>query len=286
MEKIYLNANNVAVILNPKSGSETIARAIIKSFHPVISEKIYNPKPSGGLHLPEGKTLGNTRVQWMCPTIEKENASSTIMLVRNPVDRFLSACAEYGIEDINTVLDTLEASFEPEHKAFEKQSDYLESGSIGLYKFPEDLGQLKTDLDFSDDIELVSLPTPVEKQGVSQGQHERIVALYAEDVELYNGITSPGQKNVIAEEIEHVYIPQVVSMVQFRLGLIQIGIMPSDVTTAITSIEDVVEREIALTQWEYKQEVNLGNPLVESIRQVLGKTQEELEQLFILAAAL
>jgi hypothetical protein len=67
---------------------------------------------------------------------------------------------------------------------------------------------------------------------------------------------------------------------QFRLALIAIGISP----TAIDSL--LADDEAALTEWQYAQEIRRGHPLVESLRVSLGKTAEEVADLFAAAAQL
>lgn len=67
---------------------------------------------------------------------------------------------------------------------------------------------------------------------------------------------------------------------QFRLALIGIGISPAAIDALLA------DDELALTEWQFAQEISPAHPLVESLRVSLGKTHEEVDALFASAASL
>jgi DNA repair exonuclease SbcCD ATPase subunit len=80
--------------------------------------------------------------------------------------------------------------------------------------------------------------------------------------------------------------PGAVTQRQFRLALVSIGIMPSDITLALSAIEDEIAREQALIEWEYATSIERDHPLVLSLAEQLNKTSEEVDAIFETAAGL
>ena len=75
-------------------------------------------------------------------------------------------------------------------------------------------------------------------------------------------------------------IPEVVSMRQARLALLQVGLL-SDVDAAIaqgTQADQIT--------WEYATEVRRGDPLVLNLGPALGLSSSQLDSLFLLASTL
>ncbi len=79
-------------------------------------------------------------------------------------------------------------------------------------------------------------------------------------------------------------VPQVVTMRQARLALLQIGKL-ADVETAIESLPSP-QKEAAKIEWEYSTEVRLDSDLVKQLAPGLGLDDAALETLFTQAATL
>ena len=77
--------------------------------------------------------------------------------------------------------------------------------------------------------------------------------------------------------------PSVVSMRQARRALLQQNLL-SAVQPAIDSLPSP-EKEAAQIDWEYAQEVKRSDPLVQSLAVALELTEEDLDELFLLASA-
>lgn len=79
-------------------------------------------------------------------------------------------------------------------------------------------------------------------------------------------------------------VPQVVTMRQARLALLGAGLLPQ-VDIAIEALESP-EKEAARIEWEYSQEVHRDRPFVQTLGVAMGLTDEQLDDLFTVAAGL
>ena len=82
------------------------------------------------------------------------------------------------------------------------------------------------------------------------------------------------------------FVPTEVSNAQAREALIRSGIPIASVDAAIAAIADPVEREIAVTQWEYRSTIRRDAELVTSMAGAMGLSSEQVDDLFRLAATL
>jgi hypothetical protein len=79
---------------------------------------------------------------------------------------------------------------------------------------------------------------------------------------------------------------QEVSNAQAREALIRSGISISSVDAALAAITDPVEREVAVTQWEYRSMIRRDAELVVSMAGAMNLTPAQVDDLFRLAATL
>ena len=98
----YYSTPDYSVALNAKVGSSTMARLIIKQFYPKEHQKINYAR------FPNGITENQKQWHWMCPGSTTPD-KPIVLLVRNPLDRFLTACQQINIkpEDIDKAIDSL-----------------------------------------------------------------------------------------------------------------------------------------------------------------------------------
>jgi hypothetical protein len=90
----YYSTPNYSVALNAKVGSSTMARLIIKQFYPKEHKRISYAK------FPNGITENQKQWHWMCPGSQSPD-KPIVLLVRNPIDRFLTACQQIGVQQID-----------------------------------------------------------------------------------------------------------------------------------------------------------------------------------------
>jgi hypothetical protein len=98
----YYTTPNYSVALNAKVGSSTMARLIIKEFYPKEHQKIVYAR------FPNGITENQKQWHWMCPGSTTPD-KPIVLMVRNPVDRFITACQQIAIkfEDVDKAIDSL-----------------------------------------------------------------------------------------------------------------------------------------------------------------------------------
>lgn len=193
----YFVTPNYLVAINPKVGSSTLARAIIKDFYPAIESRIQNAS------YPTDKNPDNTMWHGFCPSTELVD-KTVILLVRDVVERFKSAMAQLGLTDVDTALTALEnrtkihtpkkevVLYTNPHFQFQ---NILISGTTKLYLFPAHLDNAATTIGLSLPL-LVVNEASQEKPTLTQEQESRVLAYYADDVVLYNSVTTPGQEYV------------------------------------------------------------------------------------------
>lgn len=105
------------VALNAKVGSSTTAKAIIQEFYPDINKKILNIKNPP--HI-----LDDDR-QWhhLCPGTTDPD-KPIILFVRDPIDRFYSACQQLNIMNHN-IIDLLNSLLHDNYFIYSKYSNIL-----------------------------------------------------------------------------------------------------------------------------------------------------------------
>lgn len=181
---MYFLTPNHCVAFNAKCGSSTLARAIIKAYHPEQEHLIQTAA------YPAGKGPDSVQAHWLCPK-EKTPTKPVVLVVREPVERFRSAMAQTGLEDVDVVLAALERDGEiqfPVRKRrlredlhFRHQHDLLCGGTAFRL---EDLDAAAT---------FIGLPLPLPtinearrpKPSLTPEQEQRVLAHYAEDAALY-----------------------------------------------------------------------------------------------------
>lgn len=80
-------------------------------------------------------------------------------------------------------------------------------------------------------------------------------------------------------------VPQSVTMRQARLALLGAGLL-DDAAAAIAAIPDETQRRAAQIEWEYASTVERQSALVQQLAVGLGLSVEQMDDLFVQAAAL
>lgn len=193
---IYFITPNYSLALIPKVGCSSISRAVIKAFQPQEENLIINAA------YPDGGSPDNTRWQMLART-EKEPSKQVLAIIRDPVERFKSAIAQMHISDVDATIDSLingtkilcgtnvqrEVNLS-KNGHFVPQIMWLNETSK-LYKFPDHINDAALEVGLQTPIPTInrnSFPKP----NLTQAQIDQILQIYAEDVALYNSITSPG----------------------------------------------------------------------------------------------
>lgn len=78
-------------------------------------------------------------------------------------------------------------------------------------------------------------------------------------------------------------VPNQVSPRQFRLAMLQVGVSPSDVTTAIDAIADPVVKAAAQVEWEYAVVFERDHALIASLAASMGLSSQDVDNIFRIA---
>jgi hypothetical protein len=191
MRTSYFQTPSHAIAVNFKVASGSIARAVIGAFYPQKERLITTPHGAGhGTAYPAGKNADNTRWQSLAPT-ESEPSQPVLLLVRDPIEKFRSACAESGIEDVYAKLAALQngwgrdAHFWPQAR--------LCKGQGRLYAFPDHLEAFAADAGLAYPLPTVPSRARAPKPDLTADQLATLATIYAEDIALFRIIASAGQ---------------------------------------------------------------------------------------------
>lgn len=192
----YFITPNYSVGLIPKVGCSSIGHAVIKAFQPVERQLLENG------HYPEGKSFNNVQSQGFANR-ERVPSKQTLIFVRSPLERFLSAMSQVYISDIDAAIDSIKNGTIITNNGPKQRSVCLQRNvhflpqilwclpDTKLYKFPDHIeeGALEIGLEYPlPTINEASRPKPVP----SQQQENEINEYYSEDWALYNSILYPG----------------------------------------------------------------------------------------------
>lgn len=131
--------------------------------------------------------------------------------------------------------------------------------------------------DFLVELEIQRLPEPP-----YDGATQAIEYRYFADLANFKWVEEPYARNLTQEEINR-RLPQPPDNCtprQLRIALIQAGISLSTIEAQIDAISDPTQKEIARAEWEYALEIKRQHPLVEMIAQVLGLTEQQVNDIF------
>lgn len=191
----YYLTTNFSIAQIGKVGSSSLALLVIQQFYPDIYAKISNAA------FPVGKTVNTQMWQALAPKLRMqpqppkaaplEPTLPVLMFVRDPVQRFLSACAQMNITDVDSTLATMESDQYPATNFhFWHQHKYAkEVGGIPAqqFKFPDDIQSLLTVAEITIPFQKINQSHNL-KPIPSDLQIGRIQEFYAKDIELYNNL--------------------------------------------------------------------------------------------------
>lgn len=273
----YFDLNGVHVAAIGKNGSSAIGRAI----HYYLRPDYIVRSASGNADMVE-KVMHNPGWQALAPkTFEPINP---IIPVRDPVERFRSACAQEG----RTAADAIQRIQDGEISFhFKPVTDYLKVDSR-LYKFPEHIAEIAAELGL-DEIEEVntSIVNNGPKPDLTEEELEQVEAIYADDIALYESITEAGQIITLQPpepEPEPIPVPDSLTRRQFHLAALSMGITKETILSAIDGIEDEAQRAYAKVEYEEASLFKRDWPLLIEMGHRLGLTEEDVDNLFIAAA--
>jgi len=191
----YFITPNYCVPLNAKCASNSLCRRIIAAHYPEVESKLQKA------HYPPGLDANKIQLHRFLPDTSRPDRP-VAMLVREPLDRFLSGVAYLNI-NLEAAIDSLvngthaQASRGSRQRSirvsknvhFAPQSE-MPYGETHLFRFPDHLQDLAALLEIGLVPKLNITPRP--KPAVTPDQAAVILGHYAADVALYASITQPG----------------------------------------------------------------------------------------------
>jgi len=119
----------------------------------------------------------------------------------------------------------------------------------------------------------------------------RVIATATDAHQCANCIAAPDEWDgrfdkwtVVDGELMEV-VPEVVTPRQAKIALLQAGLL-DDVEAAIESLEDPALKRLAQIEWEYAQEVRRDWPLLVLLAGLIGLSDDQVDELFVVAAGL
>ena len=176
----YFICGDKLMALNAKVGTSTFARAIIKKYYPDIDLDITSA------HYPEGENADTK--QWQMKVPYRNNPDRPVVcLIREPVDRFCSAMAQIGLDDVDAAITELltEAGLYGyrqgvklvENVHFVKQSNIV-GAPIHYFRFPDQIDDAARFLGLDLPLVIINENTKVNKPEVTAVQSIAIRDFY------------------------------------------------------------------------------------------------------------
>jgi hypothetical protein len=162
--------NNQVIAWVPRSCAPTVSAALLQKNYPLVTKGFFQAKDS----------IGPTAMQ-LFPTVSTLVGQTLIGLIRDPVARFIAACARLKITPDEGLSSTSIFFDAVCHEGKESQ--------VNWFRFPEHLTQF---------CEVVGIPVPekadasgdaLELPTLTEAQLASVQAKYAADIALYNATT-------------------------------------------------------------------------------------------------
>jgi hypothetical protein len=275
MKTPYFTHNQTHVAAIPKSGSSAIARAIHFAAKPNF--KVISASRDGEM---VERIMGNPG--WQALAAKTTEPSNPIIPVRDPVERFRSACAQENktADEALALLDEGKAS-----QHFRKQSDWV-TPNCRLAKFPEHLSFIATELGLEDippvnESETHNGPKP----DLTPDQTTRVQTIYADDIALYASITEAGQAyDPASQETEPSLPPVPQSIANWRIkAVLDMKNLTDSLEAAIEAMPDSPEKIIVSRAWHGNVDVHRHSPTVMAFAAILNLADEQVDDMFRLA---
>lgn len=132
------------------------------------------------------------------------------------------------------------------------------------------------------ELEMVSLPEPSYDTNTHRREEKEYVDLVKRQWIKEYYLKALSQDEINARTAPSV--PPMCNIKKFRLSLIKSGVSLAEITSRLTGLTDVVERETLLTEWEYSDNIKINSDLVNKISELFSLSKEKIDEIFILAS--
>lgn len=193
MQDWLLLPGNKALLFTPRTGSTATARAILTAHYP---EKL----SFTGWRLPPG--VSEPPLQRVVPNGQPAPDAALAVVLRDPVERFRSACARAnitaaeGLAQLSQGHGTAIAMLAPVSNLLRN----TDRGCITFFRFPDELGSLAEWLG-TGPIGPENASDPGTKPDLTPDELAAVETAYAEDIELFTNPPQPESPPVPVREI-------------------------------------------------------------------------------------
>lgn len=185
----YYDTPDAAVAVNYKAGSATLAYEIIKNHYKDLYVMIHTPPGTGnGVAYPAGRGPETSRWHGLCPKADDpRQKDKVLLLVRDPIERFMSACSERTVRDVDGILSSLEDGTNV-GLHFLPQSRLLVEGKTKLFRFPDQFDDLAAEAGLAPPFVRIKSPRDKADYPLSPAQKKRLKSIYAEDFLIFKSM--------------------------------------------------------------------------------------------------
>lgn len=276
--KYFLLPSGESIASIGKSGSTAIGKAILLQHYPALEPVMLGADATNA-------------AGWQ-GFVPKTNGTplSAIVAIREPIERFRSACAQERITDVDTLLTRLEDSEDDKLNGYHfRPSSVYPVADTSLYQFPEHIAELANALGLTDIPSVNDNSNNIPKPDLTTEQITRLEVIYAEDITLFNSIAEAGQSYTAPPqpepEPEPVYVPRIVAAWRIK-AIAELQGLTASIDAAIDTIPAPQTKIVAGFSWREGNEISRTSPLILSMAAGLGLDDEQLDGMFIAAASL
>jgi len=184
MKNQYIQSGAAYYALNFKAASSSLVRAIVTAHYPDVEDNLTNNST-----YPAGQSVDTVRWHAQLPKVTEPDGG-VVLVVRDPVERFRSACAETNVTDVDAELVKIQTQ-DRYNNHFWPTSRLIVDG-CKLYRFDQDLDEAAMALGLSLPLPNIAGTNPP-KPDLTDEQLAAVQLIYADDIALYESITEAGQ---------------------------------------------------------------------------------------------
>jgi len=167
---------NKCIALNYKSGTTSIARALIAQFYLDTAKSIENA------HYPEGFDRTKFKPQGLVPHINDPEGLEVLLLCRNPLDRFISAMKETeSFLSKDEIFKQMSSGEGIKNLHFFKQSRFMVTGNERAFRLEDQLEVFEQE----SGLKLEKFNSHKDKPSLTKSEEKLVRDYYKEDFKLW-----------------------------------------------------------------------------------------------------
>jgi len=167
---------NKCICLNYKSGTTSIARALIAQFYPDTAKAVENA------HYPKNFDKSKFKPQGLVPYITDPEGFEVLLLCRNPLDRFISAMKETeAVLSKDDLFKQMGSEEGIKNIHFFKQSRFMVTGNERVFRLEDQLEAFEQE----SSLKLEQFNSHKSKPSLTKSEEKLVRDYYKEDFEIW-----------------------------------------------------------------------------------------------------